>query len=463
MRLCFFPALLPLAPVIPWLLTAIGAIAGATRFLRTSLSRRGRRGLLAVAIFCFLAAGAGAVWVVRSTPSSEEGSRLTAPADLPRLELAERSATPGDGTPASTAPGPANHGQLWFQLTARRALSPLALSGDLLLVGTREGSLEAYSASNGDPVWSLRKKEAIYSAPLVAGTVAFVGEGLHTSPGSALTALSLPSGKPLWQREFLGHLEMAPALDEARHRLFVGAGPGGLWALDSRDGKVLWNLRSGHVDSTPVLSGDAVFVPVQPDEARKETTLYSVRTESGRERWRRQLPGQPWGSPLLTPAGDAVVLTTALGRMGPVLPGERGWSHAVETEAGAVRWSVELPGMPLMTSLIVKGGSPEAAQAVHTLKNGILVSILVADGTEAWRVKLDGETQASAALVAAADPQLLAVITADGMMTVRRASDGHEVGKIEAGARDGTSPPLIVGRKIFLATPGMLSAYEVPK
>jgi len=56
--LFFFPALLPLAALLPWLLTALGGVAALASFSLPSFWRKYRRALTVFAVLC-VAAGAG--------------------------------------------------------------------------------------------------------------------------------------------------------------------------------------------------------------------------------------------------------------------------------------------------------------------------------------------------------------------------------------------------------------------
>ncbi|MEM4729172.1 MAG: PQQ-binding-like beta-propeller repeat protein [Thermoplasmata archaeon] len=93
----------------------------------------------------------------------------------------------------------------------------------------------------------------IRSSPATMGSHLYIGAGHNT-----LVALSTADGALLWSRN-LGtpvpgrHMTSTPAVSEGR--LFVGAE--GLYAVNTRNGKVVWTCSTGEwVWSSPVISGD---------------------------------------------------------------------------------------------------------------------------------------------------------------------------------------------------------------
>ena len=92
-RLYIFPALIPMVEILPWLLTAVGAVAGASQ---AAFWSRHRRKILGFAAVCFIAAGATVVWSHTQKPSEAEGSRLLAAADMSKLETHGNAAAPAD-------------------------------------------------------------------------------------------------------------------------------------------------------------------------------------------------------------------------------------------------------------------------------------------------------------------------------------------------------------------------------
>ena len=442
MRLYFFPALLPLAPLLPWLLTALGALAAVIRKLRH------RRSWAWVALLLFIAAAGTALWQRSRLPSAAEGTRMTPTAALPKTEHFR----PDEPQKSVKAP----EGLLteaWYHMNNRRALSGSLALPDWIIVGTYEGDVQAISIRTGEPVWSLRKSEPVLSPAAIYKNTAFIGEGLHTALRSALTAIDLATGDARWQREFLGHIESAPAIDEARGRLYSVSGPSGLWSLDPKDGAVLWHAKLGHVDSTPLIQGSSLWATAQPDEKKAESVLHELDPDTGKSRFELKVPGQPWGEPQAV--GDLILFTTGIGQVGPATPTDRGWSHALSIKTHQLAWSVSLETMPLPQSTL----SIPLGLVFHTLKSGKVVALNLRDGHTEWSFDLGAPCLAGPALVGGG---VIAALPTDGHLVLLNAKTGKLLQRTEAGS-NATTAPLVNGSQLYIIAGDSLTAFELSR
>jgi outer membrane protein assembly factor BamB len=439
-RLYFFPALLPIAEALPWLLTAFGALAG---FLLSAT--RGRAGLLrlaaillALVVLALAGRYAGSrIWWLR-----EGDSRLSLPSELPRRM--QFGTLPVEMPAALRRYRPGEWHLAWTIRPGRRALSNPLQAGGAYLVGTWESTVEAYALANGAPLWRLQKKEPVYAMSVASPSLLLAGEGLHESGAAALTAVRLPEGTPLWQREFRGHIESAPTYSEKFAAVWVGSGPAGLWSLNARNGSVNWHARVGHVDSTPLLApGDLLLLSSQPNESVKESTLWALRPADGSVSWSLALPGQPWGSPQLDSATGLVLVSTGVGQIGVKRADDRGWAHAVSLVERKIAWSADLGGNPIEKSILARG------LAIYVLTKGEVVALHIADGKEAWRLPLGGEVQADPTL----GPEgVVAVTSTTGKVSLIDLKAGKllETRSFEAGTG---AAPLFLSDGVLVTTP----------
>lgn len=444
-RLHIFPALIPMVEILPWLLTAVGALAGATQL---AFWRRHRRTLLVFALLCFLGAGGTVIWANMQRPSEVEGSRLVAAASLPKL-------TTLAGVPGNSDPADRRYEEfkpLWSVNTKNEPLATPVVAGGVILIGTFESTIDARARTTGELLWSLKKREPIFTNPAVTAKAGFVGEGLHTAPAAALTAFSLPDGKPLWERQFRSHVESAAMLDEAEGRLFTPAGEEGIWALRMKDGAVLWRSKVGHTDATPLLLDGRLYVSAQPHEKQTGTEVSALDPDDGEAEWKLALPGNTMGSPQAGP-GDILLVSTAIGQVGPQQPGDRGWSHAV-TREGKLLWTVELPGLPLPEAAILQ----DKGFVIHTLKTGEIVALNVKGGSQAWAVKAGRAFDAPAALLGDTVPPLLASITTNGVVSIMNAEDGTEIRRLGM-KKGGYAAPVFDNDILYVTTPHSITAY----
>ncbi|MGZ3650485.1 MAG: PQQ-binding-like beta-propeller repeat protein [Bdellovibrionota bacterium] len=383
-KLYFFPAFLPLVEILPWLLTAMGALAG---FLVGARGRWKKFVWPARALFVLSLIGLGWFTWPRVYWRWHAGeSRLT---DLPALETIAPPPAAPEFKAATFRPAPWR--DLWRVKLTSRALSSPVVSGGLVIFGTWENTVEAYSLIDGSLVWRVHKKEPVFSLTLAAPNLLLAGEGLHTAPSAAITAISLPSGRPLWSREFPGHIESAPTAT-ADH-VWLGTGPAGLWCLDAHSGEVLWHSQIGHVDSTPLLSGGSLFVSSQPVEGENKSVFWRLDPSTGKILWSLPLPGQPWGSPHFDVRSQLLVTSTGVGQVGVNLATDHGWAHGINL-SGKSAWTTELSGNPIEASVQPAG----RGLVVFALTKGEVVALKSADGRVAWHRPLPGPMQADLAM-----------------------------------------------------------------
>jgi hypothetical protein len=215
----------------------------------------------------------------------------------------------------------------------------------------------------------------------------------------------------------------------------------------------VWHAAIGHADSQALVTRRAVYIPAQPDEAKKETALFALDTKSGKVLWQVKQPGQPWGSPVLDKGGEVIYTTTGLGQIGVTRGDDTGWAMAVSTK-GKTLWQVSMPGMAIQPSSYL----PAQDVIVHSLKSGELVALHTKDGSVAWRAAAGGELQAPGTLIEGFAVPMIAAVTYDGLLSVYRATDGLLLKRIKVG-RQSTSSLVVKGDVLYVSSAYELSAF----
>lgn len=442
-RLYFFPALLSLAEVAPWLLGLLGAVTGAAG---CAAVLQKHKNLIRVASLLLILLG-GLCWYVEQPDKAvrEEGTQLIARAAWPVAKKA-------GAVPAGPLPAAQKFSELWVTSVPLQILATPVITGDEIIYGSYSGSVEALARKDGTPLWSLPQSAYVFAVGLGSDGKVYAGTGLHQTQSATMTAIEPEDGRVIWAREFLGHIENAPLMDAGAGRLWLGAGPGGLWAVDARNGDVLWHGAIGHMDSTPLLAGDILYAPAQP--ANGASALYALDAESGRKIWQAPLQGQPWGTPALNKAGDTILITSGIGQIGVVKPTDKGWAQAVRVSDGALLWQKELPNMAIQPDVYLADDDV----IIYALKNGELLALRGATGDEVWRVKAGNEFQSGATRLAGAGAALIAATTYDGVFTIRRARDGVEVARRKVGGY-ASSSPVSEGDTVYVTTAWSVTAF----
>jgi outer membrane protein assembly factor BamB len=192
-------------------------------------------------------------------------------------------------------------------------LEPLAAASGLLfvsaLVTTQAGEethTVALRAEDGKPLW---ETHLTGSFPLAAAGILYLhnGQGLYALRASDGTLLwTLPWTKTLLSEDFT-----RPSLSSAGQRLYItvydnteeGKGRDLLYALDTRDGRVLWKADAGFsARGIPVEANGIVY-------ASGDHSLYALRASDGHQLWRLQTNANvEFGTPLVL---DQVVFVQA--------------------------------------------------------------------------------------------------------------------------------------------------------
>jgi outer membrane protein assembly factor BamB len=442
-RLHIFPALIPLMELVPWLLGLVGAAATLTPL---AFWRQYRKQLFALAAVCFIIALGVWGWKKAHIPTEEEGSRLLPAADWPKLTV--QGAAPAH-VDAKTYDA---FGPIWSAPLKHEPLAGPTVAGDLLLIGTFDDTVDAVSRIDGKPVWSLKKHEPVFTNPVATKDVAFLGEGLHTAISAGITAVSLPEGKVIWERQFLSHVESAPLVDVSQNRLWAGAGEESLWCLDTRDGSAIWRAKIGHIDATPFIRDGVMYVISWPDSKVHVTNLFAVDPDNGDVKWKVPLEGDIMGSPQAGPDGT-ILITTAIGQVGPIQAYDRGWAHAVSKD-GKLLWTLKLPTISLPEAAVLADKGIE----IHTLKTGELLALHVKDGSVAWSRQLGKAFDTPATLRTDTNPPLLASITSEGLVSIINAEDGTDIRNFNV-KQGGYAAPAFDGDIMYITTPRDIIAY----
>lgn len=204
------------------------------------------------------------------------------------------------------------------------------VAADMIFVGSADGTFQARSAANGNPLWSFKTGGKIRAAALVNGNRVVVGSTDHF-----VYALDRRTGALLWRFDAGSPVTTAPML--AGDRLVIGTRDQGLlYALDAATGTRQWTVDYwlSWVESTPVLVDGMLYVG-SSDSRRVRV----IEPGTGRVRWTAQVWGWTWGTPLVV--GDTVYYGTA--GAPEYFITQRASLGALYRRTGALKWRQPLP------------------------------------------------------------------------------------------------------------------------
>lgn len=237
-------------------------------------------------------------------------------------------------------------------------------------------------AAAPQPQWTTDVGRAVRGSPALGTDVMVLG-----LTERIVTLLDRRSGQLFWRTAVSGTVHGGPLLREDRIYLATEQTPTGrVYALNLRDGRVVWRAASGGVSAPLALDGDALYAGTD------RGTVLRLRARDGEITWSHRVTGAIRAAPVPTPAGVAVATTadtlylldTATGAAraqaatgGPVLgtPVTDGRSLYFGTVQGVVR-AVTLEGLVTAWETTL----PDAIYGALALVGDTLV-VLARDGT----------------------------------------------------------------------------------
>lgn len=301
--------------------------------------------------------------------------------------------------------------------------------------------------------WSIGAGKGLLAAPLVVPPLLITG-----TSNRMVVAYSTATGNPNWERHIDGAIGKAVVAGDGRVFAVSEERDGAAYALEPLHGRVAWKEKVGYAVAEPLIMGDTLVVPVEAER------VVALRAADGHRIWTTRLPAPPATTPVpfrdvlvLAARNDSVYLLrrgdgaiTARGLLGghasSTVPALTGDTLLVPVESGGmvalrlpalerlfvVRGSTSTPPVPVLAAPVVApDGSvyflesngdvwrvpPRSATAqrlaslrggarasLTLARNGLVVGLLNGtlvhlrfDGTIAWSIQLDGSIFAPAA------------------------------------------------------------------
>jgi outer membrane protein assembly factor BamB len=340
--------------------------------------------------------------------------------------------------------------------------------GDL---GGFTGLLACLDADSGKPIWQVREirdqpLKPFFSTPAITpdGRHVIIGQGLHNDRDCSLLCFDSVTGKLVWQAPTPVHLESSPAI--RGDIVVVGAGaiegkdgraegdPGFVFAVDIRDGRLLWRYNVNDPESSPAIDADGTVFIGSGFNGRAIVALRSEPDDALRAKgldrllWRLDVAQPVAGAATL--AEDLVVFGAGNGDVVHSSADAQGLVIAVDRKTGKPRWQ------QAVADAVLGPIAFRDQMLICPVRTGEVVALSAADGKIAWRRTISGT---SPVLAGCADtgPEIVAA-SSDGHLAILRAKDGAVAetyylnDSSKPGSGLGTSSPLVVAGRIYIGT-----------
>ncbi|MFP6766396.1 MAG: PQQ-binding-like beta-propeller repeat protein [Planctomycetaceae bacterium] len=358
------------------------------------------------------------------------------------------------------SPGPRHGGTFWTGGHGYTFYATPAVDGDRVYgSGFRgnSGRIFCWDQTTGDLLWSAAPSgyEASISAPVLAGNLLVIGEGLHQTTTGRVLALDLRpghEGDTVWEFPTRSHVEATPTIHAGR--VFAAAGDDGLYCLRlGRDVKpqdrVLW-----HTDGSRCPDAEAALPVIENQVVaglgRDGNAICSLDIDTGRELARHETL-----YPVFSPAASdrqRIVFGTASGdyRNSGAGPGQ---VHCLTAATLEHLWSFDTHSS-VLDAVAIHAGVVYAGTG-----DGRLLALQLADGVQIAEQSAGGPVVTAPAVT----DQAVFVITEDGLVSCFTSDTLTTVWQVRLpGAGQCFSSVTIAGNRLFVGTSGGFFALGRP-
>lgn len=197
----------------------------------------------------------------------------------------------------------ANSGQERWRFDTKNEVraAPFVIGPDVL-VADGANSLVCLDALTGTEYWEFHSEDALAQFWPTRATPAYAAGNVYVALGASneFNALSLRTGRKVWESAVAERMTGGPALDVALGIVYIVTWSGRVVAYDMRTGKLRWHaFIAGGSESSPALSLQNGLLYVGGFDG----SLYALDAASGRVVWRANVGSSITTAPLVVQTG----------------------------------------------------------------------------------------------------------------------------------------------------------------
>jgi outer membrane protein assembly factor BamB len=218
-----------------------------------------------------------------------------------------------------------HNGRRIWQVQGGRKPSTPAIAGPRLIVSSHDGYVTAYNRFNGRRLWRLKVAGKVESSPVAVGRLVYFG-----ATDGRLFCVYVRTGNVKWAYNTGGRINSSPSI--LGNSVFITTYRGSVWRLNRDNGRKIWSKYL----SRDFVRNESFYASASTDGKRLFTIsrsggVYALATSDGHVVWRSTV--NSWG--YSTPA-------VAHGRV--FFGGFDGRVRALRASTGQVIWSRHLGG-----------------------------------------------------------------------------------------------------------------------
>lgn len=263
---------------------------------------------------------------------------------------------------------------------------PPAVAGGVAYVVNKYGNAKAVRLRDRKVIWERTTDPRDSGKPTdVTSPVYHEGKVFFAYVDGDLVAVNARSGKQIWTRRLVGHLESSPMA--VGGTLYLGTDKTNVVAVRARDGKVLWQFNSpGAIKASPSFHGGRLFV------ADYESAMFCLDAEDGKLLWRTNTSRVP-------PYGEGGFYSSPAIAFGRVFAArDDGTIYAFDERTGKVEWAFPTDNFVYGSPAVARvPGTPPSVYIGSYDEH--LYALDARSGKQRWRYDVGGPVPGTATVI----------------------------------------------------------------
>jgi outer membrane protein assembly factor BamB len=263
---------------------------------------------------------------------------------------------------------------------------PPAVAGGVAYVVNKYGNAKAVRLSDRKILWERNTDPKDSGTPTdVTAPVYHQGKVFFAYVDGNLVAVDARSGKRLWRRKLVGHLESSPMAVDGT--LYLGTDKTNVVAVRASDGKVLWQFNSpGAIKASPSFHDGRLFV------ADYESGMLCLNAQDGKLLWRTNTSKVP-------PFGEGGFYSSPAVAFGRAFAArDDGTVFAFDEKTGKVDWSFPTNDFVYGSPAVAKvPGTPPSVYIGSYDEH--LYALDARNGKPRWRYDVGGPVPGTATVI----------------------------------------------------------------
>ncbi len=251
-----------------------------------------------------------------------------------------------------------------FKTSSSLGLSPICSNG-IIYTGSLDGKIEAFNIVRMSKRGKLKTGVGIVAAPV------YYNDRLYfaiSKERDTFLCYSISKGRHLWRKR-LGHIESSPIL--YNDKLFVGTLDGELYCLNSEDGEIIWQAKvDDSIYSSPAVWENSVII------GTLDGKMYSFDINTGKKNWEIDVKGSIFSSPSISKGN--IFIGTIENKF-----------YAVDVKDGDIKWEFD------SNSKIYSTAATDEKTVIFGCNDKFLYALNQENGELLWKFNCGGLINAS--------------------------------------------------------------------